>query len=114
MRPICPVCNRNLRAINCNINGKTYYRSKCNSCIRKNKNLPPQIPLWKQAGYKQKDRCDRCGFKARYKAQLIVYHVDGDLTNCDFLNLKTVCLNCSAEIVKSNLPWRPGEISPDL
>jgi hypothetical protein len=43
-----------------------------------------------------------------------VYHVNGDLNDCAALNLKTVCLNCVAEIVRLELPWRAGDISPDF
>ena len=28
-------------------------------------------------------------------------------------NLKTVCLNCTIEIPKQDLPWRPGDLEPD-
>jgi hypothetical protein len=114
MRPFCQICNRKVAAINNKINGKTYYRTRCNSCIRKDKKLKPQIPNWKLAGYQQKKTCDRCGFSCKYKAQLIVYHVDGNLNNCDLLNLKTVCLNCTIEIAKLNLPWGRGGVLPDL
>jgi hypothetical protein len=45
---------------------------------------------------------------------LTVYHVDGDLNNCETRNLKTVCLNCIAEVVRLELPWRAGDITPDF
>ena len=57
--------------------------------------------------------CDRCGFRAKHSAQLLVYHVDGNLKNNNVLNLKTVCLNCSVEIKRVDLPWRPGDLEPD-
>jgi hypothetical protein len=44
----------------------------------------------------------------------MVYHVDGDLNNCEARNLKTVCLNCIAEVVRLELPWRAGDIMPDF
>jgi hypothetical protein len=44
---------------------------------------------------------------------LTVYHVDGDLNNCEARNLKTVCLNCIAEVVRLELPWRAGDLEPD-
>ena len=58
-------------------------------------------------------QCDRCGFKARYAAQTLVYHVDGNLANCEAKNLKTVCRNCEVDLAKSGLTWRPGDLQPD-
>lgn len=113
MRPFCRACNRNPAAINCYHNGKTYFRSRCNACIRKNKKMPLVVPRWQKSGYKKKSTCDRCGFKARYSAQLLVYHVNGRLTDCDLRNLKTICMNCVEEIKRLDLPWRPGDLEPD-
>ena len=114
MRPLCTVCNSNPRAIAYYKYERVYYRSRCNICIRKNKKLKAVKPRWVTAGYKKKPTCDRCGFKARHQTQLTVYHVNGDLNDCAALNLKTVCLNCVAEIVRLELPWRAGDISPDF
>jgi hypothetical protein len=94
-------------------NNKLYYRSRCNACIRKGKKLKPQKPRWQTSGYKKKTACDRCGFKSRHSSQLLVYHVDGDLNNTELRNLKTICLNCAAEITRSDLPWKPGDLEPD-
>lgn len=113
MRPLCKVCKKNLASINCWKNQKIYYRSRCNSCIRKQKKLPSVKTRWQLAGYKKKTLCDRCGFISRYSAQLIVHHIDGNLNNTDLRNLKTICLNCTAEITRLDLPWRPGDIEPD-
>jgi hypothetical protein len=113
MRPLCKVCGKNFSAINGYHNNKVYYRTKCNVCIRKQKKLPAAVPRWKTAGYKKKATCDKCGFKSRYSGQLVVHHVDGDLNNCTLRNLKTICLNCTIDVVKRDLPWRPGDIEPD-
>ena len=112
-RPICSACNQRLCAINCYRNGQVYYRSRCEICIKKNKKIKPPTPKWQLAGYKKKATCDRCGFKAKYAAQLLVYHVDGNLNNNTVKNLKTVCLNCTIEIPRQNLPWKPGDLEPD-
>jgi hypothetical protein len=72
------------------------------------------VPVWQTAGYKKKATCDRCGFKAKYSSQLLVYHVDGNLHNTSTRNLKTICLNCSAEIKRVDLPWQPGDLEPDI
>jgi hypothetical protein len=109
-RPICQACNQRVRAVNCYREGRVYYRSRCDYCIRKNKKIKAAEPRWKSAGYKKKNQCDRCGFKAKYSNQLLVYHVDGNLNNNGLRNLKTVCLNCVAEIKKLDLPWQPGDI----
>ena len=113
MRPLCKSCGKNLVAINGYHNDKVYYRDRCNACIRRNKKLPKQKPLWEAAGYKKKTQCDRCGFKARYVTQLTVYHVNGNLRDCDTRNLRTVCLNCVVEVAKSDLPWRRGDLEED-
>ena len=113
MRPLCKVCNKNMAAVNGWHNNKLYYRSRCNACIRKGKKLKPQKPRWQTSGYKKKTACDRCGFKSRHSSQLLVYHVDGDLNNTELRNLKTICLNCAAEITRSDLPWKPGDLEPD-
>jgi hypothetical protein len=112
-RPLCPACRQRLCAVNYYSNGTPHYRSRCETCIKKNKKIKPPVPTWQTAGYKKKATCDRCGFRAKYSAQLLVYHVDGNLHNANLRNLKTVCLNCTVEIPKQDLPWRPGDLEPD-
>jgi hypothetical protein len=113
MRPLCKVCGKNAAAINGYHNDKVYYRSRCNACIRRGKKLKPRPPRWTASGYKKKTACDRCGFHARHTSQLVVYHVNGDLNDSELRNLKTVCLNCIAEITRLDLPWRRGDLEPD-
>ena len=113
MRPICPACNQRPRAINCHRDGIIYYRSKCEVCNRKGRKIKPPTPRWELSGYKKKPTCDRCGFKAKYVGQLLVYHVDGNLNNSNLRNLKTICLNCVVEVKKSSSTWRPGDLEPD-
>jgi hypothetical protein len=113
MRPLCEVCKSNPRAVAYHKYGRIYYRSQCNVCLRKGRKLKAQVPRWKIAGYKKKPTCDRCGFKARHHSQLTVFHVDGNLNNCELINLKTVCLNCMQEITRSDLTWRRGDLEPD-
>lgn len=112
-RPICKACNQRLCAINCYRNGTVYYRSRCDHCIKKGRRTKPPMARWQSAGYKKKPTCDRCGFRAKYSAQLLVYHVNGNLHNADLANLRTVCLNCTVELKKSEVPWRPGDLEPD-
>lgn len=113
MRPLCKVCKKNPAAINGYHNNKLYYRSRCNACIRRDRHQKKQRPRWELAGYKKKIACDRCGFKARHHTQLTVYHVNGDLNDCELRNLKTVCLNCVVEITRLELPWRAGDLEVD-
>ena len=114
MRPICPVCNQKPRAISYHKNDKIYYRDRCGGCIKKGKKLRQPTPRWQLDGYKKKTTCDRCGFRAKYAAQLRVFHIDGNLNNSAVRNLKTICLNCHIEIEKADVTWRPGDLSPDL
>ena len=113
IRPICKSCGKNQCAVNYIREGITHYRSGCDECGRKKKKLKPRKANWTKSGYKKKATCDRCGFRAKYSAQLLVYHVDGNLHNANLRNLKTVCLNCTIEIPRQDLPWRPGDLEPD-
>jgi hypothetical protein len=113
MRPLCPVCKQKPCAIAYTKNDKTYYQNRCGACIKRGKKLKMPTPRWQLDGYKKKTSCDKCGFKARYSAQLIVFHVDGDMTNSSVRNLKTICQNCAVEIKRADLPWRPGDLQPD-
>ena len=114
MRPICTACNQRLLAINYYKDDVPHYRTRCGVCIRKGRKIKVPKPRWESAGYKKKATCDRCGFKAKYSAQVLVYHIDGNLNNTAVRNLKTVCLNCVVDIKKSDLPWRPGDLTPDF
>lgn len=113
-RNLCEVCGKNPVAVNYKKQDKVYYRSRCDRCIRKKRNIPAPKPRWLAAGYKKKINCEHCGFKAKYKEQLFVYHVDGNLNNTALNNLKTVCANCQIEIAKTGLGWRQGDLVPDF
>ena len=113
-RPLCPACNQRLCAVNYYRDGVAHYRTRCEYCIKKQRRIKPPVPRWQAAGYKKKATCDRCGFKSKYSAQTLVYHVDGNQHNTAIPNLITVCLNCTVELKKSDLPWQPGDLLPDL
>jgi len=68
---------------------------------------------WLKSGYKKKEKCDRCGFKFKHPEQATVYHVDGNIGNSDWVNLKTVCANCVIEVEHGRLPWAPSDLIPD-
>jgi hypothetical protein len=114
MRPICLACNQRPAAVNYSKNGNTYYRKKCEHCIKRNRKEKPPTARWQSAGYKKKAACDRCGFRARYASQLLVYHVDGHQHNATPTNLRTVCLNCVEEIKRLDVPWGRGDLVPDV
>ena len=114
IRPLCPSCSQRPVAVNCINNGTTYYRKVCDRCSRgglKPKSKPPE---WVKSGYKKKPQCERCGFKLKYPEQSSVFYVDSNLKNNNWLNLKTVCLNCQQEVYKSKLTWKTGPITPDF
>ena len=113
-RPKCAACNQRLCAINYIRDGLTHYRSRCDYCIKRERRIKPPEPRWAKTGYKKKPTCDRCGFRAKFAVQLMVYHADGNLNNSNLRNLKTVCQNCAIEIKKTDQTWRPGDLEPDL
>jgi hypothetical protein len=114
-REICPICDVNLVAVNYIKDNVTHYRNSCAACIRKGRKLKAIRPQWVRSGYKKKERCEVCNFKAKIPTkQLFVYHVDGNLKNCNSFNLKTVCANCRIEVASGNVAWKPSPIVPDF
>ena len=113
MRPICKICNTTFCAINYIRVGITHYRSTCDACGRKKKNLKPRKANWTRSGYKKKAACDLCGFKAMYPSQLTVFHVDGNLDNIELLNLRTICLCCIEVVKRKTVTWRRGDLVVD-
>jgi len=113
MRPICKTCNKNVCAVNYKRNDITHYRTSCDECGRKKKKLSTRVPSWQTAGYKKKTTCDSCGFHSIYPSQTVVYHIDGDLKNVKFNNLRTICLNCIEVIKRKEVTWRRGDLAVD-
>lgn len=111
-RPWCTACGRRSAAVNYVKNNRVHYRSRCDFCIRNQKNKKP-VPGWIRAGYKKRERCEKCGFKSRWSEQLMVYHIDGNVQNCSNFNLKTICKNCEIDIKKSGFVWVTGDLVPD-
>lgn len=112
-RPICKVCNKNSRAPAYYRNGKRYYRSKCSTCISKKRNIKIPEPKWKLKGYKKKTTCDLCGFKSLYSSQIVVFHIDGNLNNCELINLRSICLCCIEVVKRKHFTWRLSDIEVD-
>jgi 5-methylcytosine-specific restriction endonuclease McrA len=114
MRPQCMACNQRPRAVAYHRADSIQYRRLCEHCIRRGKRIKPPVPRWQSSGYKKKPTCDRCGFKSKYSSQLVVHHIDGNQNNTSLRNLKTVCQNCMIEVAKLDLPWRAGDLEPDV
>jgi hypothetical protein len=111
MRPLC-VCGQRPAAINYKKGNKTYYRKKCETCLRNG--VGYGIPKWKQRGYEKKKYCEKCNFKSIHDEQFNVFHIDGDLNNTKPTNLKTICANCQRILQKENVKWRQGDLTPDF
>jgi hypothetical protein len=113
MRPVCKACNKNQAAANYWRDGVRHYRSRCESCIRKDRQVRPAEPRWRSRGYVKKTQCDQCGFRAKYSSQITVWHIDGNLNNSELINLKSICLNCIEVVKRRTTTWRIGEIEVD-
>ena len=111
MRPLCK-CSVRPCAINYKKNGKTYYRSQCEICMKNGQHYG--IPRWYRAGYRIKKQCDKCGFKSPHKEVFRVFHIDENLDNCRHSNLKTVCANCQRVLHKEGFTWKQGDLTPDF
>lgn len=111
-RPICNACNKAPCKVNYIKNGVPHYRSKCVVCISPHSKVLSK-PLWALSGYKKKPQCDVCGFKTQYSSQSVVYHINGNLKDVAFHNLRTVCLNCIEVIKRTQVNWRRGDLEVD-
>lgn len=113
-RPLCPTCFERPVAVNYLTEDSVHYRGVCDACARKGKKLKPIPPQWFKRGYRKKPQCESCGFTFKFPDQSLVYHVDGNLNNCDQNNLKTVCLNCRVVISKGRMGWKPAKVVQDF
>ena len=111
MRPLCQ-CGLRPAAVNYHKNGKTFYRSMCETCLKKGKFYG--IPKWYRSGYRIRNQCDKCGFKSPHKEIFAVYHIDENLDNCRPSNLKTVCANCQRILAKEGIKWKQGDLVADF
>jgi hypothetical protein len=113
-RPLCKDCKSKPRAYAYKRYGRVYWRSKCDTCIRKNAGKQVGgVTALQRSGYKKKRKCELCGFKAQKSLQLDVLFVDGNLRNTVTNNLKTVCANCQRLGSVASLGWRVGDLVAD-
>ena len=113
-RPLCKECKIKPRAYAYKRYGRVYWRSRCDTCIRKKAGKRVGgVTALQRAGYKKHRKCELCGFKAQDKAQLDVLFVDGNLRNTIATNLKTVCANCQRLDTTRRLGWRVGDLVAD-
>ena len=113
-RPLCKQCKIKVRAMGYRRGRKVYWRSLCDTCIRKKKKLKVGgITPLQRSGYKKKSKCETCGFKAQESLQLDVFFVDGNKNNINVHNLKTVCANCQRLASIKKLRWKIGDLEVD-
>lgn len=110
IRDLCKKCGKKPVAVNYKKGEKIFYRSKCDSCSRAS---GLGVPNWYKAGYRLQAKCDKCGFTSKHREQFNVYYIDGNPSNCNINNLKTVCANCQRILHKLKLAWRQGDLTPD-
>jgi len=113
IRPICKQCNKNPCAVNYIRDGVKHYRSICDGCGKNKPKPKTRKANWELAGYKKKPVCDICGFKSLYQSQLTVFHIDGDLRNTNFSNLRSICLNCVEVVKRKEVTWKRGDLQVD-
>ena len=111
MRKLCKKCQQRPTAVNYHKDNRVFYRSICDHCAR---DRAAGTPLWALKGYAKKQSCDKCGVKSPYSEVFNVFHIDGNLTNCRFTNLKTVCANCQRTLQREGVKWCQGDLKPDF
>ena len=114
VRPLCVECKAKPRAYAYRKNAKIYWRRLCDACNRKKtKKRVGGVTALQRSGYKKRNKCEICGFKAQHSAQLDVFFVDGNLRNTADVNLKTICANCQRLSGVRRLGWRMGDLVAD-
>ncbi|QBZ70505.1 HNH endonuclease [Salmonella phage ZCSE2] len=70
---------------------KDKYRARCTPCHNKRFGIVTHNRDYRSF---KKDYCEECGFVPVHPCQLDVDHIDGNHSNDDPSNLKTLCANC--------------------
>ena len=113
MRPLCTKCSQRPAAVNYKKAGKTYYRKKCELCLRYG-GPSGYMPKWHVAGYRINKKCDKCGRTYFDQIDLILFDIVCYLDICKFSNLKTVCANCQRSLHLEGIRWKQGDLVPDF
>lgn len=114
-RPLCKSCGKHPAAVNYHKGKKIFYRKRCESCNKRTAQDKAKLkPRWLTAGYKKKNICEKCGFKAKHNSQMFVYFIDGDMQNIHITNLKSVCSNCQIDLALEPRGWSQGDLVVDL
>ena len=92
-RPFCTSCQNRPCRLKARTHSKVYFFKTCAKCKRDEKRLRGTYAKWHYLRHR-KDRCEECGFVAVHIAQLEIDHVDGNHSNNDVSNLRTLCANC--------------------
>jgi hypothetical protein len=111
-RKICSSCGVKLCAIANHRNGQTYYRNRCDQCYKQRKKPMPEG--WVRAGYKKKEKCEKCGHRFLHPNGSRIHYVNGDITDNHFFNLKTICLQCECYINNGVTKLKPDDLTPDF
>ena len=88
---LCEKCGENPKA-RCGYHddGTPKFRNICNTCHK----IRYRSPWLKFRG----DHCDSCGYEPMFMRSLEVHHRDGDKSNNEEYNLRTLCSNCHREL----------------
>ncbi len=77
----------------------------------KNKYNATNDALYRPHKQFKKEYCEECSFIAKHPSQLHVDHVDGNNSNNDPENLRTLCANCHAYKTAMRADWIPRKFS---
>ena len=84
MRPVCE-CGNLVEKSFTRVDGIIVWKKMCRTCRGRYR-----------FGIQKGTKCEDCGFVPQVTAQLEIDHIDGDNTNNDKDNLRTLCCNCHA------------------
>lgn len=86
-RPQCADCNEAPSRVKGRYkDGTARYDKRCNHCH--------ETKYKYKYKYHKGDRCEDCGFIPKHKCQLDVDHIDGNHSNNNPDNFRTLCANC--------------------